>query len=53
MTTMVAVVSIRTADDKELGAHVGVNLGSLLRAQKLFNVLFMPGMVLNALDPSI
>lgn len=52
MTTVVASVSIRTADDKKHGAHVGVGLGSLLRTQKLFNVLLMLGLVVNAFDPS-
>lgn len=53
MTTVVASVSIRTADDKKHGAHVGVGLGSLLRTQKLFNVGLMLGMVVSAFDPSI
>lgn len=39
---------IRTAGDKEHEAH-GVGLGSLLRAQTLFN---MQGMAVDAFDPS-
>lgn len=52
MTTVVASVSIRTADDKKHRAHAGVGLGSLLRAQKLFNGLSVLGRMVNAFDPS-